>query len=71
MCAYSLDRNVPIDEITDQAVPFAVSSLPSCIRSPLQNFTLYFACDDTCCAMECCQRDIQMTIMSVRLLVLL
>ncbi|KAK6018647.1 hypothetical protein OSTOST_15758 [Ostertagia ostertagi] len=27
-----------------------------------ENFTLYFACDDTCCAMECCQRDIEMTI---------
>ncbi|PIO67613.1 hypothetical protein TELCIR_10631, partial [Teladorsagia circumcincta] len=33
-----------------------------------ENFTLYFACDDTCCAMECCQRDIEMTIIGVALI---
>ncbi|KAJ1347967.1 hypothetical protein KIN20_003162 [Parelaphostrongylus tenuis] len=36
----------------------------------ISNLTFYFACDDTCCAMECCQRDLQMTIIGIALIVI-
>ncbi|EYC36170.1 hypothetical protein Y032_0927g3076 [Ancylostoma ceylanicum] len=52
ICAYSLERTIPSE-----------------LNAPnIANFTLYFACDDTCCAMECCQRDVQMTIIGVALI---
>uniref|UniRef100_A0A7I4YVE6 CX domain-containing protein n=1 Tax=Haemonchus contortus TaxID=6289 RepID=A0A7I4YVE6_HAECO len=52
ICAYSLERTVPNEFDTPN----------------IYNFTLYFVCDDTCCAMECCQRDVEMTIIGATLI---
>uniref|UniRef100_A0A1I7ZI55 CX domain-containing protein n=1 Tax=Steinernema glaseri TaxID=37863 RepID=A0A1I7ZI55_9BILA len=37
---------------------------------PLKGITVYFLCDDHCCADECCQRDIPVILLGIGLIIL-